>query len=123
MARIRSSRLRLTLMFFTPTDCFRNPDEWRVRTLPPAIRYPLVRSLPRPMEISPPRNDFADRAGVVGGEEQPAIGNRDDGACPAAVARNRIFTDHLAVRRHAADLVGKILGEPEIAVGCHRDAA
>src|SRR5215813_1867564 len=26
------------------------------------------------MEISPPRDDFADRAGVVGGEEQPATG-------------------------------------------------
>src|SRR5262245_46814920 len=101
-----------------PTERFRTPDEW-----PFAIRHPLVRSLPRPMEISPPRDDFADGAGVVGGEEQPAIGNRDDGACPAAVDRNRIFTDHLAVRRHAADLVGKILGEPEIAVGCHRDAA
>ena len=84
-----------------------------------SIRYSLLAIRP----ISPPRDDFADRAGVVGGEEQPAIGNRDDGACPAAVDRNRIFTDHLAVRRHAADLVGKILGEPEIAVGCHRDAA
>src|SRR5262249_37368618 len=75
------------------------------------------------MEISPPRDDFADRADVVGGEEQPTIGNRDDGARPAAVDRNRIFTDHFAVRRHAADLVGKILGEPEISVRRHRDAA
>src|SRR5262249_34152230 len=83
----------------------------------------LGRSPRRPTEISPPRDDFADRARVVGGEEQPAIGNRDDGACSAAVDRNRIFTDQLAVRRHAADLVGKLLGEPEIAIRRHGDAA
>jgi hypothetical protein len=75
------------------------------------------------MEIPPPRNDFADRARVVGGEEQPAIGNRDDGTCSAAVERNRIFTDQFAVRRHAPDLVGKILGEPELTIRRHGDAA
>src|SRR5215831_5961277 len=49
---------------FTPMDRFRNRDEWRVRgycLLPFVILHPLVRSLPRPMESSPPRDDFADR--------------------------------------------------------------
>src|SRR6516164_6090864 len=112
MARIRSSRLLSVVMVYS--QIVRANSEWRIgRTAAPDSIRP----------ISPPRDDFADRAGVVGGEEQPTIGNRDDGACPTGVEGNRIFTDQFAVRRHAADLVGKILGEPEIAVGCHRDAA
>src|SRR5215831_10595448 len=119
MARIRSSRLRLTLMFSLPhiasVTC-----KWRYRH---SLLSSLVRSPRRPTEGSPPRDDFADRARVVGGEEQPTIGNRDDGACSAAVDRNRIFTDQLAVPRHAPDLVRKVLGEPEVAVRRHGDAA
>src|SRR4029453_12056106 len=68
-------------------------------------------------------NHLADRAGVVGGEEQPAVGNGDDGACAAACNRDRVFADDRAVRPHATDLVGKVLGEPEVAVRRHGDAA
>src|SRR5262249_36938577 len=47
----------------------------------------------RPM--SPPRDDFADGAGIVGGKEQPAIGNGDNGARAATADGDDIFADHL----------------------------
>src|SRR6266545_5447653 len=82
-----------------------------------------IRSLPLFAHFLPSRNDLADRAGVVGREEQPAIGNGDDGARAAAFDGNRIFPDYLSVWRHAADLVGKVFSEPEVAIRRHRDTA
>src|SRR5258708_34607535 len=69
--------------------------------------------------MSRPGDDFADGAGTVGGKEQPAIGDGDDGARATTVDGNRILVDHFAVRRHAADLVGEVFGEPEVAVWRH----
>src|SRR5262249_10708346 len=119
MARMRSSRLLLLLMVCSHTFGRLRMARSEYGELPPSNRY----SSSTPMAVSPPRDDFANCAGVMGGEEQPAIGNGDNGACAAAVEGNRIFTDHFAVRSHAADLVGNIFGKPEIAIGRHRDAA
>src|SRR5262245_14317834 len=61
-----------------------------------------IRSPPLFAQFLSSRNDLADRARVVGREEQAAIGNGDDGARAASIDGNYIFPDHLSVRRHAA---------------------
>src|SRR6516164_7862683 len=72
---------------------------------------------------SPPRYHLTDRTDVVRGKEQAPVRQRGDGARAATFDRKRVFADELAVRRHTADFVGKILGEPKIAIGRHGDAA
>src|SRR5262249_41291970 len=119
MARMRSSRLLLLLMVCSHTFGRLRMARSEYGELPPSNRY----SSSTPMAVSPPRDDFANCAGIMGGEEQPPIGNGDNGACAAALDGNRVFADHSAVRCHAADLVGDIFGKPKIAVRRHRDAA
>src|SRR5258707_7027205 len=84
------------------------------------LKFPSLRCL---IATSPLRDDLTNGAGIVRGKEKPSVRRRNDGTGPAIWRRDFVFADDGAVRRHSANLVGKILGEPEIAAGRDRDAA
>ncbi len=66
------------------------------------------------------RDHLPDEAGIEGGEEKSAVGPSRNAARAGIRDRDGIFADQDAVRLHAADLVGGICREPEIAI--RRDA-
>src|SRR5262245_38835086 len=68
-------------------------------------------------------NDFADHSSVELREAQPSVRQRRDAACAAVRRRDVVFADQRPVWCHAADLVGKILSEPEVAVAADSHTA